>query len=418
MLRLPYLYDLIETFQDFLFSNRTLILVVFRSLTPLAKTLAFRLLFCEHQIHLDKFCFSKIERLVENKLFEISPHQDSSKDVMISLNQEFRARMLSFVENKCILHNLTYKVEHLQSNKDCYSSFEWDETLFILGNPNLELNSKNAIDLTFFEKVFIKAGLWTNSSKLRYSITPQGIKFLLADIHEQLWFLILELSRINFGLQNSFTNLPFVTKLAFFKLNRYCVLNILYPFEKSTVKNLTLTSIEFFDKRKSLNNDRKVDQIELDGFIVVETNFRIYGYTTNLMRSALLRFFSKPECLLPNLYVGLITRNSCQMAFDSGISADTILSFIRKNAHPETFSRTCGVLPEAVSDQVRLWEFENFQLYTEPALLLDNFGHIDLFRRTEIRAIELGIKIFSSLSKQLLVVRSSNDYLIKSLMSF
>ena len=46
------------------------------------------------------------------------------------------------------------------------------------------------------------------------------------------------------------------------------------------------------------------------GFIVVETNYRVYAYTASALQAAILRLFCRCECVLPNLFVGVLTRDS------------------------------------------------------------------------------------------------------------
>ncbi|CAH8497662.1 unnamed protein product [Heterobilharzia americana] len=59
------------------------------------------------------------------------------------------------------------------------------------------------------------------------------------------------------------------------------------------------------------------------GYILLETNFRLYAYTD----SPLPRF--------PNLVVADITRDSVREALIRGITANQILSFLTANAHPD-----------------------------------------------------------------------------------
>lgn len=92
-----------------------------------------------------------------------------------------------------------------------------------------------------------------------------------------------------------------------------------------------------------------------DGHIVVETNFRVYAYTTSPSRRATLSLFASIERVLPNLAVAAITRSSCLSALDKGITAEQIISHLREHASPRVAHRV-PVVPENVADQVRLWE--------------------------------------------------------------
>ena len=91
-----------------------------------------------------------------------------------------------------------------------------------------------------------------------------------------------------------------------------------------------------------------------DGHVVVETNFRVYAYTTSPSRRAALALFATIERVLPNLVVAAITRSSCMSAFEKGITAEQIIAHLREHASPRVAHRA-PVVPENVADQVRLW---------------------------------------------------------------
>jgi transcription initiation factor TFIIH subunit 4 len=44
------------------------------------------------------------------------------------------------------------------------------------------------------------------------------------------------------------------------------------------------------------------------GHVLVETNYRVYAYTTSAVEIEILRLFTRPDYRLPNLYVGMLTR--------------------------------------------------------------------------------------------------------------
>ncbi|VVC97930.1 unnamed protein product [Leptidea sinapis] len=102
------------------------------------------------------------------------------------------------------------------------------------------------------------------------------------------------------------------------------------------------------------------------GYIVVESNYRVYGYTQSALQVALLGLF-------PNLVVGVITRESVRQAFRGGISAEQIIKYLEQHSHPQMLNTDSAgvaactsVLPPTVLDQVRLWESErNRFTYTE-----------------------------------------------------
>ena len=58
-----------------------------------------------------------------------------------------------------------------------------------------------------------------------------------------------------------------------------------------------------------------------EGFIVVETNYRVYAYTDSNLQIALLGLFTEVLYRFPNLCVGVISRDSCRQAFRYGLGS-------------------------------------------------------------------------------------------------
>jgi transcription initiation factor TFIIH subunit 4 len=71
------------------------------------------------------------------------------------------------------------------------------------------------------------------------------------------------------------------------------------------------------------------------GFIILETNYRLYAYTNSPLQIAILNLFVSLKSRFENLVQGIITRDSVRNALSNGISADQIIYFISSNAHPQ-----------------------------------------------------------------------------------
>jgi len=111
-----------------------------------------------------------------------------------------------------------------------------------------------------------------------------------------------------------------------------------------------------------------------DGFIVVETNFRLYAYTADPARLAALALFASVERCLPNLAVCRLTRASVLGALDRGVPAEAVIAFLRDHASPHVVHRS-PVVPETVMDQIRLWGAGRSKLRVAPATLYDGFAN-------------------------------------------
>ena len=80
------------------------------------------------------------------------------------------------------------------------------------------------------------------------------------------------------------------------------------------------------------------------GYIIVETNYRVYAYCdtrNNPLQVALLNLFVDVQYCLPNLAVGLITRESVLNALRVGISSTQLLGYLYQRAHPEMQKNVC-----------------------------------------------------------------------------
>ncbi len=72
---------------------------------------------------------------------------------------------------------------------------------------------------------------------------------------------------------------------------------------------------------------------------------QVYAYTTSDLQTAVLKMFTRAECRLPNLYVGLLTRESVTGALNSGITANQVVQYLRQHAHPQVQGRS-PMVPE------------------------------------------------------------------------
>jgi transcription initiation factor TFIIH subunit 4 len=141
-----------------------------------------------------------------------------------------------------------------------------------------------------------------------------------------------------------------------------------------------------------------------EGHIIVETNYRVYAYTSSPLELAVLRFFVRPEYRLPNLFVGSLTRESVTAALACGISAEQVVSYLQQHAHPHVARRVPAV-PETVADQVRLWARDTQRLRASPATLYDDFPTADAFAAAAAHARALDALLWRDDAKRVFVAR-------------
>ena len=131
-----------------------------------------------------------------------------------------------------------------------------------------------------------------------------------------------------------------------------------------------------------------------DAHVVVETNFRVYAYTTSPSRRVILSLFATIERVLPNLVVAAVTRSSCLAALDRGITAEQIVSHLREHASPRVAHRV-PVVPENVADQIRLWEASRRRLrVVRRATLYSDFSSAREFEAAVRAAVAAGAMLW------------------------
>lgn len=142
-----------------------------------------------------------------------------------------------------------------------------------------------------------------------------------------------------------------------------------------------------------------------EGFLVVETNFRLYAYTNDMqLKIPSISLFAELEYFLPNLVVGTITRNSIRTALSNGITADQIIAYLKINAHAQMKSKT-PILPQTVVEQIKLWEEEKNRISDSEVVLYDSFGSAESFSKLREYAENIGVLVWFNEEKRYLAIR-------------
>jgi transcription initiation factor TFIIH subunit 4 len=139
------------------------------------------------------------------------------------------------------------------------------------------------------------------------------------------------------------------------------------------------------------------------GFIIIETNYRLYAYTNSLLQIAVLSLFTKLITRFPNLISGKLTKESVQRAVGLGITSQQILSYLTAHAHPQ-MQKSQPFLPPTVMDQVRLWEYEGERMEATGGFLMKEFSSERDYRDLVAYAESLGVMVWKNDSKRLLFV--------------
>ncbi|KAF9355166.1 RNA polymerase II transcription factor B 52 kDa subunit [Mortierella sp. AD094] len=271
-------------------------------------------------------------------------------------------------------------------------------------------------------------------------ITHKGFQFLLQDINTQVWaFLLQYLNMAESLFMDLVEVLTFFFQLGSLELGNDYSSETLTPTQTHLLEDLKAYGIVYQRKRGSRRfyptrlattltsgtpvmlgshtnaakiaaaaaAARKTEEEEEDdhGFIVLETNYRLYAYTDSPLQIAVLNLFVHLRDRFPNMVTGVITRDSIRRALSKGITADQIITYLTAHAHTQMRKHT-PILPLTVVDQIRLWEIEKNRLRPTASWLYSQFSRQQDFESTLEYASQLGVVLWSDQRKRLVCVSS------------
>ena len=251
-----------------------------------------------------------------------------------------------------------------------YAKQKWEQILhFMVGSTRESTNG-----VTY---VLNTCGLMKSDGGGRPRITSKGFQFVLEDLSTQLWEFIYSYLETCSGRE-----LDIVEVIAFLFHLGYALLGQCFPVSSLSITEQALlqdlyefglvyrrkgTSRWYYATKLAYSlispshDTFSFDSNSETGFIVIETNYRVYAYTSSTLSISLLGLFVDLTCRFPNLAVGIVTRESVREALMNGITADQIIRFLTKNVHPQLKNQV-PVVPGALTDQIYLWEMERNRL--------------------------------------------------------
>ena len=257
---------------------------------------------------------------------------------------------------------------------DNFARNQWEGILgYMVGNSAVPLDS-NAVQPSRSVKELLKHGHLIDIGPGNVpKITKEGFAFVLQDVNTQVWALLFLYVNIAETL-----NMSKVEVLSFLFLISSLELGLGYSKEKLSENQLRIlsdlcdfgivyqrppssTAPHFYPTRLAVTltsdsatalasvsaalssslrpNDPSSSSSSASsagkGFIVIETNFRLYAYTSSPLQISLLALFVNLRSRHPNLVSGKMTKRSVQRAVSAGITADQIISYLSSHAHPQ-----------------------------------------------------------------------------------
>ncbi|XP_061615985.1 general transcription factor IIH subunit 4 isoform X2 [Phyllopteryx taeniolatus] len=410
-----YLRELSPEILDRLYNHPATCLAVYRELPSLAKNYVMRMLF------LDQPLPQAAVALWVNK--ESKKDHDECVSVLAGLrlwhSQQLQGGLQGYILNPVFKDNLRIALlgggrswadegsslgpdRHARDieSLDRYAMERWEVILhFMVGSPSAAVSQDLAQLLT-------QAGLMKSEAGEAPSITSAGFQFLLLDTASQLWYFTLQYLKTaqDYSVEGmSESLLTFLQHLREFglvfqrkrKSRRY------YPTRLAISLAAGVTSSS--SSLSSSSNLGSTPGTGDAGFIVVETNYRIYAYTNSELQVSLVALFSEMLYRFPNVVVAQVTRDSVQQAIANGITAQQIIHFLRTRAHPIMLKQT-PVLPPSITDQIRLWELERDRLQFTEGVLYNQFLSQADFEVLRDRAQGLDCLVWQDVAHRVMVV--------------
>lgn len=266
-------------------------------------------------------------------------------------------------------------------------------------------------------------------------ITRQGFQFLLLDVQAQVWHFMLQyLDTCDSRGMNLPECLSMLFQLSFSTLGRDYSSEGLSQGLLTFLQHLREFGLVYQRKRKvgrfyptrlaiNITNKNAVPIVSSEdesnsqekGYIVVETNYRVYAYTDSNLQVALLGLFTELIYRFPNLVVGVLTRDSIRQALRGGITAEQIVSYLEQHAHSamyntETAIQTKHYLPPTVIDQIKLWENErNRFTYTEGVVYNQFLSQADFVTLRDY-AVSINVLVWQSdRTRTMVVTKNGHD---------
>ncbi|XP_054158025.1 general transcription factor IIH subunit 4-like [Oppia nitens] len=425
---IQYLSRLKQPLIDKLYTSSATSLAVYRELPELAKHYVMRLLFVDQTIP---------QAVIASWVKNISEHNEAS-EVLTRLHvwksQTLPTGLPGWLLNPCFRDSLKVALlgggeqwslyKDLSKDKhapdveylDSYANKRWESMLNFMVERKQQ-NPENAISLDT-KKVLIQANLIRLDDPNDIpDITANGFQFLLMDVMSQVWhFLVKYLETLQTKGLDLAEALIFLFQLSFLTLGKNYSTESMSDSNLSILQNLREFGLVYQRKRKdgrfyptrlaiNLVSGLKEAPVHTKrpGFIIVETNYRVYAYTDSPIQIALLSIFTEMQYRFPKFVLGAITRESCRQAYKFGINAKQIVNFLVMHSHPE-LQKQNPIVPATVVDQISLWEQERDRLVYTDGVLYSQFNSQPDFDLLKKYANDLGVLIWSNPMRRVMVV--------------
>jgi len=391
-----------------LYSSRWACRAVLHSLPPLAKQYALRLLHVCQPVPqavlagwtahgAEKAHVHALSRLLALRVLLRSQKASESVELHPRFQSELLQSIHSSHSHSDSSHTPSHLSVHLPQNDSLHehARARWDDVLLQLLPDSCSAVSRNHKPRQYSHGLSDSTGGWLDPTALfriagflsnDNRISPQGFKFLMSGTASQLWRLMREhVAEAQRSGSTGVAIVAFALRLAFQQQGQPYRLDRSRSLETQAAADFARMGLVYVLHEDNdgiwyvpteLASTLLAGETAAEGSgspqgsILVETNMRVYAYTQSPVQLSILKMISKQDAVLPNLYIGSITRAKIRSALLS-VSAEQIVSFLTLHAHAQVAKKRFPV-PERISDQIHLWEqemnrmsFMHVAMYTE-----------------------------------------------------
>ncbi|GAV08055.1 hypothetical protein RvY_17806 [Ramazzottius varieornatus] len=303
-----------------------------------------------------------------------------------------------------------------------YARDQWEHVLHYLAGLKTRQTASHVVD------VLATAGLVRGGNERDGGITQNGFRFLLMDTPSQVWRFVLSylqttqkwnmdlIECISFIFQLSFSQTGKHYSSSGFSDNQMKMLQHFRDYGLVYMRSGKRPSSRFYPTNLVMNLSGGASSTNAsfaEGYIVVETNYRIIAYTDSPLKIAVVSYFSEMLYRFPNLAIGILTRESIRNALAKGITADEIIRFLRMHAHPQ-MRESSPILPSTLTDQIKLWEMERARFEFTDGVLYNQINSVKDYELLRNYANDLGVNVLSNNDKRLLVVTTEGHVPVRA----
>ncbi|BEJ08611.1 hypothetical protein CcaverHIS641_0507050 [Cutaneotrichosporon cavernicola] len=246
------------------------------------------------------------------------------------------------------------------------------------------------------------------TSRRSYStldMTAEGFSFLLQDRQTQLWHVLVAYI---YGKQHRGENAADVLSVFFslgcMQLGQGYSASKSFPRAQAILEDLEQYGFiyrspdapdQFFPTHLATSlcsgdlSESRSESADDKRFLILETNYKIYAYTSNELEIEILNLFVDIKIRYPNLVVGKLDRQNVKNAMGKGITASQIISYLASHAHPQMYNHPPPLLHASITDQLHLWDRERNRLDNKESVMFEFFSK-ELFDDAQDEATRMG----------------------------